>query len=205
MGRERDRAYRISGDHQGFLPKADIIRYNSALAGNAYTSQLGVDGLGQAFFLITSSGNGGLQVFIKSSLKAGAESNGFAVSFSQENANDVSVDEDAKTIVIEHTAAATLAQLKALIDAAATGLESRYYDGQTGTGTVTPLDLVTRKRARPPVDTWIRIHYGWNRSCPHWRFCPKRRSGVSCFQEATYPVELLILPAGERAVGQANR
>ena len=147
-----------------FLPKPDVVRYGAALGGAAFASPLGANGRGQAFFLMPSAtlnAVGGLQVYLKESLAAGGASNGWAVSVVVGLLNTVVVDAGYKTIIVNRTAAATLATLKAVIDAAATGLESRYYSGETGASTSVVGELVT-DNGHEPVNTWVRVVCGNN-------------------------------------------
>ena len=158
-GRDLSRAERVSGIYGEFLPKPDVTRYNTALAGASYSARLGVDGLGQAFFLIptsTAADTGGLQVFLKTSLAEGALSNGWKVDAAVAAAAAVTVDDDARTIVIGYLATTALSAIKTLVDATTTGLESRYYAGQDGTGVLAAVDETT-ENGHDPLDSWFLV------------------------------------------------
>lgn len=124
-----------------------------------FTAELGADGLGQAFFRIPSGGagqTGGLEVYLKASKAAGVAGHAMPIDVAVGNRPAASVANGRIDLTIP--ANETLGDLKAVIDAAATGMESRYYDDAVATNAV-DADEIPRivSGGHEPVPTLVRL------------------------------------------------
>ena len=134
-GLDRFTGHRRLADDE-ILPPPRRRAFGATLAASAYASPPTLNFMQATFRLHTrGSTTKGLEVVIERGAAANEASNDFDVRITRINANALaaSMDAAAKTVVGNVKNASTMSDLKGTIDAVS-GLSSRYFGGETGTG-----------------------------------------------------------------------